>query len=73
MINDKSQNMDYTGWFLFSTQLINIAIFQGEAHHDLVRDVRQNKGSILKVKRIIRNIVLCCLTTLMLTTVDCVV
>ena len=23
--------------------------FQGEAHHDLVRDVRQNKGSILKV------------------------
>ena len=24
-------------------------IFQGEPHHDLVRDVRQNKGSILKV------------------------
>ena len=50
--------------------LIKISIFQGEAHHDLVRDVRQNKGSILKVKRNIGHADaddcrLCCLTIAM--------
>ena len=38
-------------------------IFQGEPHHDLVRDVRQNKGSILKVGRAVTGRYMLDLTT----------
>ena len=38
-------------------------IFQGEPHHDLVRDVRQNKGSILKVGKAVTGRYMLDLTT----------
>ena len=43
--------------------VLDMIIFQGEPHHDLVRDVRQNKGSILKVGKAVTGRYILDLTT----------
>ena len=43
--------------------VLDMIIFQGEPHHDLVRDVRQNKGSILKVGKAVTGRYMLDLTT----------